>query len=125
MPAPNSMQRLKLFSTLRPAGLWLIVLMCLSLAQPLLSLAGPAPQETNLLEFKAPDFDAELLDSPVEQPGSTKHSLYCPEAGSVPSRIVLADQLTSGRSDYLRITISSRWLATSPTLFFPRPPPQS
>lgn len=126
MSAPITLSRIIPVNKLRPAGLWLLVLMGLVLLQPLLGMAGDAPGGANRqLEFTATDFSAELLDSPAEHFRGAKQSLNCPESESIASRFVPADQLLSNRPYYLRIAISSTWSATTPPLFLPRPPPHS
>ena len=120
------MLRLKLLTTLRPAGVWLILLMGLAFVQPLLGMAGHAPEGTSRhLEFTAADFSAELLNSPVEHSRSAKQELNCPESESVASRLVQADLLLPNRPDYQHIVINSSWFASSHPLFLPRPPPHS
>lgn len=120
------MLRFKPLTTLRPAGVWLILLMGLALVQPLLGTANHAPEGTSRdLEFTAADFSAELLDSPVEHSRSAKQVLNCPESESVACRLVQAELLLPNRPDYLRIAINSSWFARSHPLFLPRPPPHS
>ena len=126
MTLEDMVNRLILFRNLRLAGFWLIALTCLSLFMPTTCLAtplmeGPAKQS----ELIAQNFGAELLESPVEPTGISKHSTQCPETETISSNLGLADQLPSSEAGFLQSIAASRWLVSYPPQFLPRPPPLS
>jgi len=118
------MNRLILFRTLRPAGGWLIVLMCLTLTLPAVWLATPSVDgAAKQLELIAQSFAAELLNSPVVPPGNSKHSTQGPETETISSNLALTDQLSPCGAGYLQIVTTSTWLIRFHQLSLPRPPP--
>lgn len=116
----------KILYTLRSAAIWLLILVSLILAQPLLGMASHAPDGMNRqLGFNAPDFGAELLNCPVDHSGNAKQSLQRSESALIVTLLVQAGLLPSDRPDCLRMVIPSPWLAKCHPLFLPRPPPNS
>ena len=126
MIVPIKTHRLMLLSTLRPCGVWLIILLSLALAQPLLGIASHAPDiASRQIEFTAPDFVVDLLDDLVEHSSNAKQSLLGPGSELISSHLVWDGLFPPGRPDYLQITITSPWLTQCHPLSLPRPPPHS
>jgi hypothetical protein len=84
-------------------------------------MEGPAKQS----ELVAQNFGAELLDSPVEPTGISKHSMKFPETATISSNHGLADQLPSSEAGFLQFVTTSAWFVRFHPPFLPRPPPLS
>lgn len=112
--------------TLRPAGLWFVTLLCLTLSLPTAYLETPSAQRADKQsELIAQNYSAELLGSPVEPTSFKRHSKQALEPEAIVPGLDLAEQPSQDGANFVQAAVTTPWHLRYHQLSLPRPPPRS
>jgi hypothetical protein len=112
--------------TLRPAGIWLIALMFLTLFLPAGYWATPPVQGADRpFELSSLDFSSVMVGSPADPNSYGKDSKQSHEKKPALTALALADQLVKPGANFPQVNIIPLWLFSHHLQFLPRPPPLS
>jgi hypothetical protein len=114
----------RIIGTLGPAGIWLIVLMLLTLSLPAGKWSTPPAQGADRpFELSSLDFCSEVVGSPADPTSYGKYSKQSPEKKTELTVLALEGQPVKSGANFLQVIIIPPWLVSDHPQFLPRPPP--